>query len=167
MQKKNKNEKKIHKAIFLLFLLKANNNEPIIGTTRLEKLLFLIKNEIIKDTPFDGIYYTFDPYKYGPFSSDIFDDVQLMEDMNYIIREELPDGKTKFEITQKGIDKIENIMHKFPETIRKQLEQIQNEIAIIKKEKNSIPLKKLLSYVYQKYPEFTIKSEIKGKVCTY
>jgi len=133
------NRKKIHRAIFLLLLLKANNNEPITGMARLKKLLSSIKNEIIKDTPFDDIYYPLNPYNHRLFPSDIFDDVQLMEDMNYIIREELPNGKTKFEITQKGIDKIENIMHKFPKTIRKQLEQIQNEIAIIKDKKEAKP----------------------------
>jgi len=167
MHKENKKGAKIHRAIFLLFLLKVNNNEPIVGITRLEKLMFLIISEVLKDTQLNGNYYVFEPYKYGPFSSGIFDDVQLMEDMGYITREKLNEGQTKFVITGKGIEKIDDIMHKFPENIRKYLEKIQNEIAIIKSEKNSISLRKLLSYVYQKYPEFTINSEIKDKIHSY
>ena len=151
MNKNGKKAIKVHRAIFLLFLLNANNAEPIIGITRLEKLLFLIRNEVLKDTPMEGNYYSFEPYTYGPFSPYIFDDVQLMEDMGYMSKEELNDGQTKYMITPNGMDKIKNILAKTPD---KQLQQIQDKIASIKKDKNSIPLKKLLSYVYQKYPKY-------------
>ena len=158
MNKNGKKAIKVHRAIFLLFLLNANNAEPIIGITRLEKLLFLIRNEVLKDTPMEGNYYSFEPYTYGPFSPYVFDDVQLMEDMGYVSKEELNDGQTKYTITPNGMDKIKNILAKTPDKLKEQLQQIQDKIASIKKDKNSIPLKKLLSYVYQKYPNFTVIS---------
>jgi len=169
MHEKEKAKKgiKIHRAIFLLFLLKANNHEPIVGITRLEKLLFLIRKEVLKGTPLEGDYYVFEPYKYGPFSASIFDDIQLMEDMGYMYKEELDDGQIKYGITPKGIEKVNSILSRTPDKLREYLEEIQNKIATIKKDKNSIPLRKLLSYVYQKYPDFTVNSEIRDKIHYY
>jgi len=166
-KEKVKKRVKIHRAVFLLFLLKANNNEPIIGITRLEKLLFLIREEILKGTPLEGDYYVFEPYKYGPFSTSIFDDVQLMEDMGYMSKEELKDGQTIYSITKKGIEKVDSILERSPDKLRRYLEEIQNKITAIKKDKNSIPLRKLLAYVYQKYPDFAINSEIRDRIPYY
>ncbi|MCJ7571718.1 MAG: hypothetical protein MUO82_07560 [Candidatus Thermoplasmatota archaeon] len=157
---------KIHRAIFLLSLLKANNSEPIIGRTKLEKLLFLIRNDILDDTPFKEGYYFFEPYKYGPFTGEVLDDVLLMEDFGYLKKEKSGENPV-YKITQQGIDKVNQIYQNLPKNIYKQLTEIDGKIETLKKEKNKLSLRNLLTYVYQRYPSYTINSEIRHKVLTY
>ena len=157
---------KTHRAIFLLSLLKANNNEPIKGRTKLEKLLFLIKQDILADTQFDGSYYFFEPYKYGPFTTEILDDVVLMEDFGYLKRERIGDDVI-YSITSQGQTKIQQINQNLSTNIKTQIDEINKKIEKLKKDKNKLPLRQLLTYVYQKFPYYTTNSEIKGKVLVY
>jgi len=154
---------KIHRGIFLLSLLSANNSEPIKGRTKLEKLLFLIRNEILANTHYEKGYYVFEPYKFGPFTADIFDDVILMEDLGYITKQ---DGREDiiYRITEKGEQKLHQIYQKLPKDIHDQLVDINKKIEKLKKEKNKLSLSTLLSYVYQRYPLYTINSEIKESI---
>ena len=157
---------KIHRAIFLLSLLKANNNEPITGRTKLEKLLFLIKNEILDNTLFEDEYYFFKPYKFGPYAGEVLDDVLLMEDFGFLERATGREN-TVYKITYKGIDKINQIYQSYPKSYQEQLHEIDKKIEKLKKHNNKLPLRTLLSYVYQNYPNYTTKSEIKHKVPNY
>ena len=66
--------------IILLFLKDANN--PIIGTTRLQKLLFLAekeKNIIAEDSDFG-----FEAYNYGPASKKLYSDLEFLINIGFI-----------------------------------------------------------------------------------
>jgi hypothetical protein len=65
----------------ILLLLEANerllHKDAISGITRLEKLLFLLKNE----TDFEGIanFFIFEPHNFGPFSKQVYEAVDFLE----------------------------------------------------------------------------------------
>lgn len=72
--------------ILLLFLVpgsKAIPSEPIAGVTRLQKLLYLLEREY-------GIrklsrnYFTFEPYKFGPYTSQLYDDLAFLENLGFV-----------------------------------------------------------------------------------
>ena len=69
-----------------------------------------------------------------------------------------------FKITEQGNAKIQEINQKFPGDVQKQFKELIKKIEKLKKEKNKIPLRTLITYVYQKYPDYTINSEIRHKI---
>lgn len=158
----------------------GKNNEPIAGTTRLEKFLFLISREtdltetISKD-------YDFAPDNYGPCSHEIFDDIEMLKDANILVEkqrkkfnqlaegddsechypavdsDEYPKVLRIFSLTAKG-ERIGEILFDSlsPENKRK--------IIILKKLYNKRPVSKIVQDVYTKYPEMIGESKIKDKV---
>ena len=155
--------KKIHKSIFLLLLLYSKGksgdlNEKIIGRTRLEKLLFLIKEEVLKKQtlPFGEDYYVFRPYTYGPFTEELFDDLELLEDLRLLIKTDKGEND-EFGLTSMGVQKSSEIQELIPT-------EILNGIEKIKKDYGNLQLDILLEHVYHKYPDYAMKSKIKEKI---
>lgn len=168
----------------LLVLLYApgtsnKEGEPIHGITRLVKLMFLLE----KETFFKDIInknYKFDAYDYGPFSNEIFDDIEALKTTG-ILNESKTSGQKleyidfdenelnvyerisgissakKYELTPKGIAIGKVLFESLPDDKK-------NEIIGMKSEYNSMPIKRLLTYVYRNYPEVTKKSVIKDQI---
>jgi len=161
---------------------KNEEGEEIKGITRLEKLMFLLyKQSSFKDVI--GKDYKFDSYDYGPFSSEIFDDIEALK-ISGILHEETFMGEKlesiDFEENEMNVNEdISNIlsMKKYKLTkkgfaISKILfdsinDKQKAEIINIKKKFNSIPITNLLTYVYNNYPDVTKKSVIKNKILKY
>lgn len=77
---------KISKQQLLLILLglegSAISNRGISGITRLQKLLFLLwKEEGIEEV---NSGFEFKPYKAGPFSRKLYDEIELLENLGFI-----------------------------------------------------------------------------------
>lgn len=146
----------VHRAAFLLDLIAADNHKPIVGRTKLQKLMFLIQNQVLGDTLYKKDHYIFEPYKFGPFSVEILDDIELLIDLK-LIKKSDEDENEIFEITEIGQEKLKTIRSNIPQKILDQIEEI-------KKQYGKLPIQKLLTYVYQRYPEYTINSEIRDKI---
>lgn len=61
---------------------KGTTKEGVSGITRLQKLLFLLEQEEGLRPTTDGFEFT--PYKAGPFSSKVYDDLELLENLGLI-----------------------------------------------------------------------------------
>jgi uncharacterized protein YwgA len=163
----------------MVLLLYAKNNEKIVGTTRLTKLIFLLIGEGgFKQFQND---YDFEPYKYGPWSAEIINFSETLNEIGAlsIEKEELEDydediltiadgqretfteeeknKKSIFNLTDDGI-KIAKVLK-----ARASEREIQS-IEEIKMRFNPITMHDLLEYVYSQYPEYTWKSKIKNRV---
>jgi uncharacterized protein YwgA len=173
--------------IMLLYARGASGKfgEPIVGVTRLTKLLFLLERETsVKDG------FKFIPYKMGPYSPDITPIIEFLstfpspdspllakrsgnkppridpEESKYwqdIASDDdnifafADQNNQKFELTEKGLKVAETIWNEQPEDVR-------NAIGEIKQKYSPRPLKVLLKYVYEKYEDMTSESEIKDWV---
>jgi hypothetical protein len=62
---------------------KGMENEPIVGVTRLQKLLYLLKREYEIDKVSSN-YFSFEPYKFGPYASQLYDDIAFLENLGFI-----------------------------------------------------------------------------------
>lgn len=167
---------------FLLILLYSpingnKYNTPITGRTRLMKMVFLFKEEILpefkKDVSFDEINIPeYFPWNYGPFSKDLLNDLEFLINQEYIKSE-----TSKYTPIEAELDEYEfwvNDMDDFREReyeeetfklteekgIPKALEiwqlltENQQQILIeFKKLLQSAPLDRILEYVYKKYQE--------------
>lgn len=73
----------LRKGDYLLLLLYANNCAPIRGRTRMQKIAFLFEKEILKKLKaaskkdISSEVFGFMAYKYGPFSTKVFDFLEL------------------------------------------------------------------------------------------
>jgi hypothetical protein len=164
---------------------------PIIGRTRLMKMLFLYDKEISK-----GFYqnqkvnFGFKSYNYGPFSRKVYEAIDFLESRGII------DVKFSNSVDESDFT-LENLINSSDEESEKDDNDIQeesigveqfeitklgksfmenqskffawvnlneNQKEILKKFKSqmvSAKLKDILRYVYQKYPEFADKSIIR------
>ncbi len=125
-------------------------NEPVAGRTKLMKELFLLQQRDKKVAP----RYDFKPYDYGPFSQQIWSDLEELKVRGLIDSENLYPGETYF-LTPRGVAVARVLWsHEDPKTLER--------IFDIKVRFNRMPLSQLLSYVYSSYPQYASKSVLES-----
>src|SRR5712664_2176271 len=137
------------KSELLLLLLNVDKDRPIQGRTRLAKLLFLVQKEIL-DTGQLGASsegYEFRADRYGPFSDEIFDELEFLSDAGFIQRSGENENQT-FHITDVGSEFVRQRI--LPKTKSTGIEEVKR----LRAKFGSIPLTQLLQFVYAKYPEY-------------
>ncbi len=122
----------------LLNTIENLNQKSINSRRAIVKSLFLLREEhnFCEKMPF----YHFFAYKQGPFSHLCFDDLRKLRDNNLIDNEETA-------ITKAGEAVLNEVGREHNPIIKTMLKSFPNE-------------KKITDYVYQKYPNYTIKSEL-------
>lgn len=154
-------------------------NEEIVGNTRLVKLIFILEQETSLRKYLSD--FSYDAYNYGPYSSELFDALQALinsglvavtksqsegfldeadryqVEMQAADTTDSPKSTTVYSLTEDG-KKVGTALF---ETLSK---QEQTELIAVKRRFNSISLRKLLQYVYRKFPKFTTESMIKDYV---
>ncbi len=145
----------------------GNIGEPIVGRTRLMKIVFLLLKEAglesKKEKP-----SSFRPYKFGPFDPEVFDTIEALKELGVIEEDaksslkseddmlaefdEPYDADTIYKLTPNGIAKVERIVKEMPADLIKK-------IANYKSIYGGKPLVEILHYVYAKYPKYAVLSE--------
>ncbi len=178
----------------LLLLLFLDNQTPIDGAVRLTKMMFLFENEIAPILKNNGIILDnlpeFFAYNYGPFSKDIYEQLELFSNIDFIkinnlkAKEELVEvddwQEQPFENetveSEKDIELdedgkyyqyvIEDLGISFvnDEIIPNVSEDAIKLLTDFKKKIVSLSPKAILKYVYTNYPEYTKNSVIKDEV---
>jgi uncharacterized protein YwgA len=174
--------------LLLLLYAKGEKNEvgeSVRGITRLEKLVYLLDQEggfhkYISD-------YQFEPYDFGPFSSELWDDIETLKDEGLVETQkissryfvEVSDGEKALEEENEFTENVvesskekEMEIYSLSEIGKRVAEQLFDELTPeeqsvlenIKKEFNSISLFELIRYVYLKYPKSTTYSRIREKI---
>lgn len=168
--------------------------EAICGRTRLMKMVYLFEKEIFHKGNFDKYVSkeklaSFEAYKYGPFSIDVFRDISFFINIGYIEAKNL-EGKdasmadieefSKYldefilegENTGEGFSSYEEEEFilteegkQFTSLLYDQLTEGQKAaLTNFKSRYNSSTLSTLLRYVYRTYPDSAEKSEIRSKI---
>ena len=167
-------------------------NAPIVGRTRLVKVLFLFREEALshfrKGTEINPEnFYEFFPWTFGPFSAQIYDDLKFFELRGFLAKNDSPDDalpesaaewemwlsnslpgvasysyseyqEEEFQLTSEGEHFVRDKLYGALSHNQKQLLQQ------FRSRTESAPLRAILTYVYEQYPEMTDKSEIRGQV---
>ena len=158
------------------------------GITRLQKLIFLLDREYNVQANGVDEPLKFVPYKAGPYSPQIYDDLEYLENLGYITgepvgsstREEtsevdalnfnnLFDTSQGAAVSSPHLQKIFSLTSKGKEKTAQLIRNIKNKaflesIQKIKSKYGDYFLNDLLHYVYTKYPAMTTESEIKAKI---
>jgi len=121
-----------------LTLIKELEKMNIHSRRAIVKSLFLLKEEYSLDNQIN--FYSFYPYKQGPFSQMCYADLRKLHS------EELIDSN-KTSLTETGVQFTSKISNNFTIQINQLLNRFKTE-------------NEITSYVYEKYPKFTINSEL-------
>lgn len=166
----------------LLLLLNApgqsgRTGEAVLGITRLLKLLFVAQHELDAAALFSRSY-AFVPYKFGPFSGAVYDDVSVLIRAGLVKRVELDDdgevhrsADIDEELPGNGANVLYRLTRKGREFARAleapaaaKRRNVLPGLRVVKTQFASLPLRELLRYVYTRYPEYATESEILGRI---
>jgi hypothetical protein len=148
------------------------------GVTRLEKLIFLLERETpVRDWMTEKA--DFSSYRFGPFSSKVYEAADTLaaaglirdsasratdvedrwESVTALMDERDVDPYTTrtFELTDRGAKYYGALLKELPP-------EAEDVLASFKKRFGRLPLRQLVRYVYERYPEFTDKSEIRDDI---
>src|SRR5258708_27375700 len=87
--------------------VRGKEGEPIQGTTRLQKLLFLMEHEA-KLKPTKGSDFDFTAWKFGPVSRELYDDLEKLENLGLLESEPVSEP-SKTELDEYGLS-FEDLM---------------------------------------------------------
>jgi uncharacterized protein YwgA len=153
-------------------------NEEIVGNTRIVKLLFIIAHETsLKKYMTD---FKYDAYNFGPFSSELFDALQALINAGLVKgtrsdSEGYLDEADRFQ-AEREVDEADSSKNTLIYSLTAEGTIVgsalfnslstseQEELTMVKRIFNSIPLRKLLQYVYRKYPAYTTESIIRDQI---
>jgi hypothetical protein len=167
----------------LLLLLAARDGEPVVGVTRMQKYLFLLQQQHAWDRRFRfSEPYQFRAYDYGPFDSQVYDDLQFFENLDFIKaepagpepaseRDELrgatddwgladPEVRPweeassvfRFALTDKGLEFARRIQ--LSDEDRQTLEDLKSHW-------NKRPLRDLLKWLYSEFPKYAENTKLR------
>ena len=187
------------KDIILLLLyvpgVSGTIGEPIKGRTRLMKGIFLFNQELAKRfrrglVPAEGEVYEFFPWSFGPFSRDVYSDLDFLIGMAYVQAEmvesqgaseetvsELEEWEQQTAIELQpdspGITEYSEEQFSLKELGKRFVEDVllrevtAAQLSLLSEFKRRLcgtPLRAIIKYVYQSYPDYARKSEIARSV---
>lgn len=139
-----------------LVLLGVEDEEPVEGRTRLQKLMFLIQKRLEEQGEQLSWGYQFRPYDYGPFAKELYDDLDRLRRRDFVAEREqrLDDDVIQYDyvLTPKGEKCIRERLGE------PHLEGLAETAEAVKDDFNDIPLQQLIDYVYSEYPEYAENS---------
>ena len=196
--KKNKGTINNRKDILLLLLyspgVTEEYNESIKGRTRILKMLFIFKEEALKhfkknNDINDDNFYEYFPWNFGPFSSQVYDDITFFLLREFIITRDsdedvLPEAVLEERHWQfiSGIQSSD-VQYEYQEFTEEEFfltnkgkeftkeklysylsESQKNLLKNFKRKLNSASLRAIIHYVYKKYPKMSVNSKIKSNL---
>lgn len=120
----------------LLQVVNALSKKGISSKTYLVKTIFLLRQKL----GFDLVGYDFFPYKYGPFSNEIYNDFNFLEKKGLF-------NENALRLTNEGKEFVNSLNKN--EMVFSELNEIISSFASGSKIKN---------FVYENYPAFTVRS---------
>ncbi|MEX2704930.1 MAG: hypothetical protein Q6352_006690 [Candidatus Freyrarchaeum guaymaensis] len=132
----------------------GNKGEPIVGKTKLDKLLFLAKMTL--EDSGEEVEGEFIPYRQGAYLLQLEGIIDTAQSLG-ILKIERND-ELIYRMPEEGIKKVERVL------IPKINPMLLDKVREIKMKYNDLPEDLLLAVAYLKYPDYTIRSEIKNQV---
>jgi hypothetical protein len=144
--------------------------EPVVGKTRLMKLLFLLSEEA-KIDEFLTEKQNFIPFRYGPFDADVYDDLEALKELGLVQESpsseqedqepdaepvEAYDAGTEYRLTPLGMAKARELAQSAPKDVIKRVTNVKTIFG-------NMPLVELLHFVYTKYAKYADVSDLRGK----
>lgn len=149
----------MHKRLIPLLLAYVNEENPIDGRTRLQKMVFVLQQQLKEAGEYsDSELYSFFAYDYGPFSKELAESIDTMIEQGLLAEHpeeynEEGDLKYLYELEPEGKELIEQALD------QEVLQGILDAAAQLKTRYNEdLTLPEVIDEVYDDYPEFAENS---------
>jgi uncharacterized protein YwgA len=141
---------------WLLLLLALRDASRALDPVRMQKGMFLLAQE--RNIPAHQ-RYNFEPYDYGPFSSQIYSDLEDLV-LRGLVDEIPAPGYTwsQYKASEIGIDTARQILEDLPSGLVDDVQWLE----ALKRDVLSLDFRSLLHHVYESHPEFATKSVFRG-----
>jgi uncharacterized protein len=100
----------------------------------------------------EAAVYDFEPYDYGPFSRQLYSDLDSLVYEGLIRRIETGRTRNVFEVASRGSEFVKSILKEAPDKHLDCLKQIKRRVT-------SLNFTDLLSWIYGEYPEYAVNSK--------
>ena len=135
---------------WLLVLLRAPSQDspPALDPIRIQKALFYISRQ---DRVPDGEKYEFEPYNYGPYSRQIYADLDVLVASGLVAL--VPDASrrwSRYTLTSSGSSRANELLP----TLRNWIDLIETTRELV----TGLSFRDLLRRVYREFPEFAVNS---------
>jgi uncharacterized protein len=146
----------MRRADWLLLLLALSDSSEPLDPVRLQKGMFLMAQE---NRPAPEERYEFVAYDYGPFSVEIYGDLDALSDAGLLERLQTP-GYTwaRYRSTATGIAAAQQLVDQMDDGQRARARYLQE----LKQGVLRMSFRSLLEYVYSRYPEYGENSVFNG-----
>jgi uncharacterized protein YwgA len=141
------------KAKKLVLLVLGLAGGRIITDTKMQKLAFLVNQEVFN-------WVKFEATEYGPYSKELMKAVYELEKEGNLVYVWDKDGLSRYYLTEKGKQEVKKLLVQLKNEDEDKLKRAKE---IIQRHKDDA-LSYLIAYVYKYYPEYTEKSKIKDKI---
>lgn len=151
----NKNEHPISEGIWGImnknqWLLLVLANGKSLSPVKLQKSLFLISKEMA-DVVGDE-FYTFVPYDFGPFDSEIYIDALELQEEGFVnIDNPQERGWRRYSLTDEGIEKAEETLSSISPEANDRLSDLVSGV-------KRLSFRELIRSIYRRYPEYRTRS---------
>lgn len=154
----------------------AEDEGRVNGITRLEKLIYLATKETDAAKAVEQPF-VFKPYDYGPYSKEIYEAIDILENVGLVKEERSFAGRTlsedEMEDWTSSLDEREGVERRFYLTpqgkdvsalLSSRHRAVAAALSSIKLTYGSASLKRLIRYVYETYPDDATASKILDRV---
>jgi len=160
--------------VLLLLRAPGATQDRVNGITRLEKLLFLADQESKLPGEVDEAF-RFKAYNYGPYSKQVYEAVDLLEQAGLLSEEKVIEGKSldAMEEAYVDVEDVEGVERRFlltnegravADLLATQHPDMSAMLSSVKKKYGSLPLRQLIQYVYRRYPKYAEASLIRDQL---
>ena len=124
--------------------------EQGLSPVRLQKALFLLGRHLPSDL--GESFYSFTPYNYGPFDSEIYEDARKLAAKGFININQSPGQRwVEYQITASGIQVASQLNQAAPQQVVEYLNTVVSWTL-------SLSFQQLVGAIYKMYPEFKVNS---------
>ena len=126
----------------------------VIEPVQLQKALFLVGKLSARKLQCND-FYQFEPYDYGPFSTQIYFDAELLERRGLVLIQRPPATRYKmYSVTESGAERASQLIRDLPDDVKSFLSKV---LAFVKN--NSFD--DVVTAIYKAYPEMAANSVFK------
>lgn len=140
-----------------LRLLAETDDGVVEGTTRLQKLVFLVQQQVAYELPED-LRYDYVGHDYGPFSKELAADLEALAERGWIEVEKRPatnGTQYVYRLTEDGRRAVREMTGESSGPVT---DVVLDRVRHVEDVFNHMPVSNLLEYVYNHYEEYTTES---------
>ena len=140
----------------LLLVVAAGEDKPL-TPVQLQKSLFLLGQEWRTDWPLSPEnFYDFEPYHYGPFDAEIYDDADSLEGQGLVRSAQSDRGNWRDRvITISGAKRADELNETLPQAIAVWIQEVVRWV-------QAMSFAGLVRAIYDRYPDFRENSIFQG-----